>query len=181
MIQRLSTDRKWVKSTSVSVSESISPFSRSIIDNDPSTLLNRRWVQITLLFLRMNFSPFLDLSSTMIGTMGGKRTPEVQNYKKLSRSTENHEEVQNRDWRYAIIIPYRTVSVRYWKKLSRARRDGTVLMTRGTVRYAVWIGNPTEYRWSPKLREFDYPHRFSRNALPTPKDPLKANTSMQGQ
>ena len=65
MIQRLSIDRKWVKFTSVSVSESISPFSRSIIDNDPSTLLNRMRVQITLLFLQMKIFPFLVLSSAV--------------------------------------------------------------------------------------------------------------------
>ena len=51
----------------------------------------------------------------------------------------------NRDWRYAVPIPYRTVpsrlgTVRYRKKRSRARRYGTVLMSRGTVRYAVLEG-----------------------------------------
>ena len=58
-----------------------------------NSLIDRRWVNFASLSW-IEFFHFLDLSSTMIGTMGGKRTPEVQNYQKVSKSTENHEEVQ---------------------------------------------------------------------------------------
>jgi hypothetical protein len=35
-------------------------------------------------------------------------------------------------------VPYRTETRRYWKKRSRARRYGKVLLSHGTVRYVVW-------------------------------------------
>ena len=86
-------DWEWVESTSFAPRKWISAFVGAIIDNDPNTLIDRWWVKFASLSW-IEFFHFLDLSWTMIGTMGGKRTPEVQNYKKVSRSTENHEEVQ---------------------------------------------------------------------------------------
>lgn len=59
--------------------------------DSPSTMLriliNRWWVNFASLSW-IEFFHFLDLSSMMIGTVGKKRIPEVQNYNQVSRSTE---------------------------------------------------------------------------------------------
>ena len=147
MIWIVSLTEKWVKSTSLSRSKSISSSFRSIVVNNPNRLLHRKWAESSSLSLLDKWSrviwrislrqlsvihfsvsqgvflfsksildddpktPYrskvneihfcfclwislflsLDLSSTMNETMGESG---IQKYKKVSRSPENHEEVQ---------------------------------------------------------------------------------------
>ena len=69
-------------------------FSRFIVDNDPNTLIDWWWVNFASLSW-IEFLHFLDLSSTMIRTIGGKadcRSTELQKsikkYRKSRRSAE---------------------------------------------------------------------------------------------
>ena len=49
-------DWKWVKSTSLSRSKSISSSFRSIVDNDPNRLLHRKWAESSSLSFLENWS-----------------------------------------------------------------------------------------------------------------------------
>ena len=80
-------DWERVKSTSFAPRKLITAFVGSIIDHDPNTLIDWWWVNFASLSW-IEFFHFLDLSSTMIGTRGGKRTPDVQNHKKVSWGCE---------------------------------------------------------------------------------------------